>query len=106
MPRLARPRQRPAALLVFAATAALLLPATVVLTGCGATAAGTVGGGVRVVAAENFWGSIARQIGGAHADVESIIVNPAQDPHCLRADDRRRADDGHRPAGDRQRHRL
>ncbi len=36
---------------------------------------------MRVVAAENFWGSIARQIGGAHAYVTSIIVNPALDPH-------------------------
>jgi zinc/manganese transport system substrate-binding protein len=36
---------------------------------------------VRVVAAENFWGSIARQLGGAHAQVQSLIVNPAQDPH-------------------------
>jgi zinc/manganese transport system substrate-binding protein len=36
---------------------------------------------VRVVAAENFWGSIASQLGGPHATVHSIIVNPAQDPH-------------------------
>jgi zinc/manganese transport system substrate-binding protein len=42
---------------------------------------GTIGGKVRVVAAENFWGSIARQLGGAHAAVQSLIVNPAQDPH-------------------------
>ena len=34
-----------------------------------------------MVAAENFWGSIARQLGGTHAQVTSIIVNPAQDPH-------------------------
>jgi zinc/manganese transport system substrate-binding protein len=33
------------------------------------------------VAAENFWGSIASQLGGAKASVHSIIVNPAQDPH-------------------------
>jgi len=52
-----------------------------VLSGCGAGSVGTIGGRVRIVAAENFWGSIARQIGGAHADVQSIIVNPAQDPH-------------------------
>ena len=64
------------------------------------------GGGVRVVAAENFWGSIARQIGGAHATVQSIIVNPAQDPHSYEPTAGRRADDGHRPAGDRQRRRL
>jgi zinc/manganese transport system substrate-binding protein len=36
---------------------------------------------VRVVAAENFWGSIAAQLGGAKVSVQDIIVNPAQDPH-------------------------
>ena len=41
------------------------------------------GGGavVRVVAAENFWGSIVSQLGGAHAHVTSIITNPNTDPH-------------------------
>jgi zinc/manganese transport system substrate-binding protein len=38
-------------------------------------------GGLRVVAAESFWGSIAAQIAGTHASVQSVIVNPAQDPH-------------------------
>lgn len=36
---------------------------------------------VQVVAAENFWGSIAAQLGGSHAKVTSIIVNPNADPH-------------------------
>jgi zinc/manganese transport system substrate-binding protein len=36
---------------------------------------------VRVAAAENFWGSIARQLGGVHARVISIIANPNTDPH-------------------------
>jgi zinc/manganese transport system substrate-binding protein len=36
---------------------------------------------VHVVAAENFWGSIASQIGGEHAQVTSIITNPNTDPH-------------------------
>jgi zinc/manganese transport system substrate-binding protein len=36
---------------------------------------------VRVVAAENFWGSIAAQLGGEHAEVTSVISNPATDPH-------------------------
>jgi zinc/manganese transport system substrate-binding protein len=53
----------------------------VILAGCGGTQTTGSGGRVRVVAAENFWGSIARQIGGAHAQVTSVIVNPAQDPH-------------------------
>ena len=34
-----------------------------------------------MVAAENVWGSIATQLGGAHADVVSIITNPDTDPH-------------------------
>jgi zinc/manganese transport system substrate-binding protein len=53
------------------------------LAGCGSgVGAGTSGShGVRVVAAENFWGSIAAQLGGTKASVQSIIVNPAQDPH-------------------------
>ncbi len=35
-----------------------------------------------MVAAENFWGSIAKQIGGSHANVTSIITNPNTDPHA------------------------
>lgn len=44
---------------------------------------GTAGGGtvVHVVAAENFWGSIAEQLGGSHAEVTSIIDKPDADPH-------------------------
>lgn len=35
----------------------------------------------QVVAAENFWGSIATQLGGSKVSVTSIIVNPDTDPH-------------------------
>jgi zinc/manganese transport system substrate-binding protein len=42
---------------------------------------GNSGRVVTVVAAENFWGSIASQIGGRHAHVISIITNPNTDPH-------------------------
>jgi zinc/manganese transport system substrate-binding protein len=49
------------------------------LAGCGSSRATTRG--VSVVAAENFWGSIAAQIAGDRATVQSIITNPAQDPH-------------------------
>jgi zinc/manganese transport system substrate-binding protein len=34
-----------------------------------------------VVAVENFWGSIASQLGGSHVAVTSIISNPDTDPH-------------------------
>jgi hypothetical protein len=59
---------------------AAVLPAA---AGC-STAAGDTGTGgrtVRVVAAENFWGSLAAQLGGGHATVRSIIDNPDADPH-------------------------
>ncbi|WBO62894.1 metal ABC transporter solute-binding protein, Zn/Mn family [Streptomyces camelliae] len=36
---------------------------------------------IQVVAAENFWGSIASQLGGSHVKVTSIINNPDADPH-------------------------
>jgi zinc/manganese transport system substrate-binding protein len=36
---------------------------------------------LQVVAAENFWGSIAAQLGGDRVSVSSIIVNPSTDPH-------------------------
>jgi zinc/manganese transport system substrate-binding protein len=36
---------------------------------------------IQVVAAENFWGSIASQIGGRHVHVVSIITKPNTDPH-------------------------
>lgn len=42
---------------------------------------GTASGIVRVVAAENFWGSIAAQVGGSSSAVTSIIASPDADPH-------------------------
>src|SRR2546428_6618806 len=36
---------------------------------------------VQVVAAENFWGSLAYQLGGTHAQVLSIVSDPNADPH-------------------------
>ena len=51
------------------------------LCGCGGLPSAAAPRGVRIVAAENFWGAIAAALGGAWASVRSIIVNPAQDPH-------------------------
>jgi len=51
-----------------------------IVAGCGGISSAS-SSGVSVVAAENFWGSIAKQIAGDKADVRSIITNPAQDPH-------------------------
>jgi zinc/manganese transport system substrate-binding protein len=51
-------------------------------SGPSATAGVGAGGGrLKVVAAENFWGSIASQLGGDRVAVRSIIVNPSTDPH-------------------------
>lgn len=42
-------------------------------------------GPIKVVAAENFYGDIARQIGGGEVAVTSILSNPDQDPHEFEA---------------------
>ena len=41
------------------------------------------GPAVTVVAAENFYGDVARQVGGADVAVSSILTNPDQDPHLF-----------------------
>jgi zinc/manganese transport system substrate-binding protein len=52
------------------------------VTACGLGAGSAASGGkVEVVAAENFWGSIATQVGGDRAHVTSVIGNPDTDPH-------------------------
>ena len=59
----------------------ILVMATVLLlaTACGSGGAsrGTLG----VVAAENAYGDIVRQIGGPHVSVTSILTDPNADPH-------------------------
>ncbi len=40
---------------------------------------------VKIVAAENFYGDVASQIGGANVAVTSILTNPDQDPHEFEA---------------------
>jgi zinc/manganese transport system substrate-binding protein len=56
-----------------------VLAGALALAGCGAGA--PAGSGLRIVAAENFWGSIAAQLAGSKATVTSVIVNPNTDPH-------------------------
>ena len=60
--------------LLLGALAAFALPAA-------ASAAG-----IDVVAAENFYGDLARQVGGRSVSVTSILSNPDQDPHLFEAD--------------------
>src|SRR5712691_11324299 len=53
-----------------------------VLAACGAPGTGGSGTGtLQVIAGENFWGSIAAQLGGARVSVTSIVNNPNTDPH-------------------------
>lgn len=40
---------------------------------------------IAIVAAENFYGDIAKQIGGTAVSVTSILTNPDQDPHLFEA---------------------
>jgi len=55
----------------------------ILAAGCGSksTSAAAPSGVLQVVAAENFWGSIASQLGGSRVRVESVITSPATDPH-------------------------
>jgi zinc/manganese transport system substrate-binding protein len=64
-------------------TAGLLVGIGLLLAACG-QAAGVGGGGpkvLQVIAAENFWGNLAAQLGGAHVSVTSVVTNPNADPH-------------------------
>ncbi len=63
---------RLAAVLTFAALVLGPLPA-----------ARAADGKIAVVAAENFYGDIARQIGGDRVAIVSIMNNPDQDPHLF-----------------------
>lgn len=50
--------------------------------GCsGASRAATERGPIRIVAAENVWGSLAAQLAGRRGEVSSIVSSPAADPH-------------------------
>jgi zinc/manganese transport system substrate-binding protein len=40
---------------------------------------------IAIVAAENFYGDVAQQIGGSAVSVVSILTNPDQDPHLFEA---------------------
>ncbi|HEY4387869.1 MAG TPA: zinc ABC transporter substrate-binding protein, partial [Ktedonobacteraceae bacterium] len=70
---------------LFCIISALLLSA------CGSTgspATSSASSSINVVAAENFYGDIARQIGGSHVNVTSIISDPNIDPHTFESNPR------------------
>ena len=58
---------------------AALLVAVPLLTGTAARAEDKL----TIVAAENFYGDLARQIGGSNVTVTSILSNPDDDPHLF-----------------------
>ena len=74
-----RADRRPRFAAIFAA---LVVGAT---AGATAAAAPIKAASIKIVAAENFYGDIARQIGGDRVAVASILSNPDQDPHEFEA---------------------
>lgn len=76
----AAPNRRRWSMLV-AGTAAMALLASGCSTGAARSGPDRAAKKIRVVAAENFWGSLAAQLGGPHVTVHSIIDNPDADPH-------------------------
>jgi zinc/manganese transport system substrate-binding protein len=67
--------RRPALLVI------VLVAAVCGAAACGGAASSGSSGKPQVVAAENFWGSIASQLGGDRVQVTSIISHPDTDPH-------------------------
>ncbi|HYX12638.1 MAG TPA: zinc ABC transporter substrate-binding protein, partial [Candidatus Acidoferrum sp.] len=63
------------------AMAVAIFALVVPLAGCTSVGSAASGGRPSVVATENFWGSIASQLGGDRVTVTSIIDNPNADPH-------------------------
>jgi zinc/manganese transport system substrate-binding protein len=61
--------------------AVLMVVFAVAVAGCGGAGSESASGKLNVVAAEDFWGSIAAQLGGDRVEVTDIITNPAADPH-------------------------
>jgi zinc/manganese transport system substrate-binding protein len=69
---------------------AAALCALFALSACGGSSGGNAAGGsasgssssvIPVVAAENFYGDVVKQIGGSHVNVTSILSDPNVDPH-------------------------
>nr|WP_242606537.1 zinc ABC transporter substrate-binding protein [Protofrankia symbiont of Coriaria ruscifolia] len=80
----AGPRRIRRSLGMMAASAVVVAVTACSTSSSGSTSNTAAGGGskkITVVAAENFWGSIAAQLGGDRVTVTSIIDNPDADPH-------------------------
>jgi zinc/manganese transport system substrate-binding protein len=66
----------------------LFLGCLCVLSGCGSNFSANAQGagqGITVVAAENFYGNLASQLGGSHVAVTSILSDPNVDPHAYQS---------------------
>lgn len=48
---------------------------------CGSSSTAGHSGTINVVAGQNFWGSIATQLGGSKVSVQSVVTDPNKDPH-------------------------
>jgi zinc/manganese transport system substrate-binding protein len=61
----------------------LFILTSFLLSACETTALGATSsdGKIQIVAAENFYGDMAQQIGGDHVEVSSILSDPNVDPH-------------------------
>jgi zinc/manganese transport system substrate-binding protein len=62
---------------------ALAILALALIAPFGLLPARAADGTITVVAAENFYGNVAQQIGGDRVSVVSILSNPDQDPHLF-----------------------
>src|SRR5213075_2379780 len=79
-----KPGRRLPRVLLGLSTATATLAALAAAAGCTThRPANTSGGGpvIQVAAAENFWGSLAAQLGGDRVKVTDIISKPDADPH-------------------------
>lgn len=61
----------------------LMTAASLAAVGCssGGTSDDSSGTVLQIVAGQNFWGSIATQLGGTKAKVQSVVTDPNADPH-------------------------
>jgi zinc/manganese transport system substrate-binding protein len=58
-----------------------LLVLALAVAACGGAGPVASAGPIKVVAGQNFWGSIAAQLGGSRASVQSVVSDPNADPH-------------------------
>jgi zinc/manganese transport system substrate-binding protein len=59
----------------------LVLAVAIVVSACSSGGPAPSQGVINVVAGENFWGSIASQLGGSRVSVHSVVTDPNADPH-------------------------